>query len=237
MPEHEGGEQLRERLASVRGRIRQAAELAGRRPEEITLVAIGKTHPIPKLEQAIREGVTDLGENRVQEAQAKIELIGRTAVRWHLVGHLQTNKVRRAVQLFDVIHSVDSKPLVERLDSICSQEERTLLPVLLQVDFAGEATKSGLPEPDLRTVADAVLASPHLELSGLMVLPPYFDDSNKARPYFRRLCELRNRLREEGYFNDRPGELSMGMTHDFEVAIAEGATMVRIGTAIFGERE
>ncbi|HLA12901.1 MAG TPA: YggS family pyridoxal phosphate-dependent enzyme [Pyrinomonadaceae bacterium] len=236
MPEHEGWEQLRQRLASVRGRIRQAAELAGRRPEEITLVAIGKTHPIPKLEQAIREGVTDLGENRVQEAQAKIELIGRTAVRWHLVGHLQTNKVRRAVQLFDVIHSVDSKPLVERLESICSQEQRTLLPVLLQVDLAREATKSGLPESDLRTVADAVLASSHLELSGLMVLPPYFDDSNKARPYFSRLCELRDRLGEEGYFNDRPGELSMGMTHDFEVAIAEGATMVRIGTAIFGER-
>ena len=228
---------LRTKLAQVRNRIRNAAEIAGRRPDEITLVAISKTHPIPVLEEAIREGITDLGENRVQEAQAKINTVGRNAVRWHLVGHLQANKARRAVQLFDVIHSVDSRPLVTRLDNICEEEQRARLPVLLEVDLAGEISKAGVPESDLRPLVKAVKASSHLELSGLMILPPYFEEAGEVRPYFRRLRELRNELRADGYFEDGRGELSMGMTHDFEIAIQEGATMVRIGTAIFGQRE
>jgi pyridoxal phosphate enzyme (YggS family) len=200
-------------------------------------VAIGKTHPVSVLQEAIRAGVTDLGENRVQEAQPKISLVGRTAVRWHLVGHLQANKARRAVQLFDVIHSLDSKPLAQRLDRICDEEQRPELPVLIQVNIAGEAAKSGVPDSSLLELADAVKMTLHLELCGLMVLPPYFADADDVRPYFQRLRALRDDLREQGYFGDRSGELSMGMTHDFEVAIEEGATMVRIGTAIFGERE
>ena len=241
MPEQDSRErvarELHDRIAAVRSRIKHAAEIAGRQPDEITLIAVSKTHPIPVLEAAIREGVTDLGENRVQEALEKIDAVGRGAARWHLVGHLQANKARRAVQLFDVIHSIDSKPLTLRLDRICEQEQRARLPILLEVDLAGEITKAGVPESDLHSLAEAVKASSHLELSGLMVLPPYFAEANEARPYFRRLRELRDQLLEQGYFEDGRGELSMGMTHDFEIAIQEGATMVRIGTAIFGRRE
>ncbi|MGB7925756.1 MAG: YggS family pyridoxal phosphate-dependent enzyme, partial [Pyrinomonadaceae bacterium] len=208
----------------------------GRDPAEITLVAVSKTHPPALLRRAIEAGASDLGENRVQEADAKIEEVGRRAARWHLIGHLQANKARRAVTLFDVIHSVDSVSLAGRLDRLCGEEGRASLPVMIQVDLAGEATKSGASEDDLPELISAVKGSARLRLIGLMTLPPFFEEAERARPYFRRLRELRDLFGERGDFVDGHGALSMGMSNDYEVAIEEGATMVRVGTAIFGER-
>jgi pyridoxal phosphate enzyme (YggS family) len=230
-------EQLCQRLERVHERIAAAAERADRRPGDVKLVVVSKTHPVEIIREAIAAGVTDLGENRVQEAEAKIPDVGRKAARWHLIGHLQSNKVRRAVELFDVIHSLDSAALARRLDRVCGEVGRQELPVLIQIDLGQEATKSGAAESEVPEIIDAIKQSQRLCLTGLMTLPPYFDDPEQARPFFRRLRELRDELRAKGAFGDASGELSMGMTHDFEVAIEEGATMVRVGTAIFGARE
>jgi pyridoxal phosphate enzyme (YggS family) len=229
-------EQLAARLTSVRERIAAAVNAAGRKAEEVGLIAISKTHPASVIRTLIELGATDLGENRVQEAEEKITEIGRDRVRWHLVGHLQANKARRAVNLFEVIHSVDSLDLAQRLDRLCAEEGREKLPILIQVDLGHEETKSGIDESELTHMVDGLEPLNHLELIGLMTLPPFFDDPEQSRPFFRRLRELRDELETRGAFKGRKGELSMGMTHDFEVAIHEGATMVRIGTAIFGER-
>ena len=229
-------DELAARLAGVRGRIETAARSCGRSPEEVRLIAISKTHPASAIKRLIELGATDLGENRVQEAEEKIKEIGPDKVRWHLVGHLQANKARRAVTLFDVIHSLDSIQLARRLDRLCAEEGREKLAVLVQVDLGHEATKSGIDEAELPHLVHELGQLSRLELAGLMTLPPFFDDPEQSRPFFRRLRELRDELASVGAFGDRKGELSMGMTHDFEVAIAEGATMVRIGTAIFGER-
>jgi pyridoxal phosphate enzyme (YggS family) len=228
--------ELPERLALIRRRIAACARTAQRAPEEIELIAVSKTHPVDVLRQAIAAGVNSLGENRVQEAEAKIVELGRESVRWHLIGHLQANKARRAVQLFDVIHSLDSHALARRLDRLCAEESRAELPVLIQVDLAGEETKSGATADASRELVASVRAAKHLRLAGLMTLPPFFEDAEQARPFFRRLRELRDELAADGAFAGARGELSMGMSHDFEVAIEEGATMVRVGTAIFGER-
>ena len=229
-------DRLSERLYEVRRRIDACARQSGRDPSEITLVAVSKTHPPPLLLRAIEAGVRDLGENRVQEAEGKIKELGRSLARWHLIGHLQANKARRVVTLFDVIHSVDSVSLARRLDRMCREEGRDELPVMIQVDLAGEETKSGLTEDGLPELVDVVKDSERLRLVGLMTLPPFFEDTERVRPYFRRLRELRDALGSRAGFGDGRGELSMGMSHDYEVAIQEGATMVRIGTAIFGER-
>ena len=228
---------LAKRLQLVRGRIQAAAQRCKRAPDEITLVAVTKTHPIETLQRALSLGINDLGENRVQEAEGKIVELGRDAARWHLIGHLQANKARRAVKLFDVIHSVDSTAVAQKLERSCAEEGRTILPVLIQVDLAGEATKSGISENDLEALAETIAMSVHLQLNGLMTVPPYFSDSEQVRPFFRRLRALRDMLQSKGYFGERSGELSMGMTHDFEIAIEEGATTLRIGTAFFGERD
>ena len=230
-------EQLRQRLERVHERMAEAAVRANRRPDDVKLVAVSKTHPAEIIREAIVAGVTDLGENRVQEAEAKIPEVGRKAARWHLIGHLQSNKVRRAVELFDVIHSLDSAALARRLDRACGEVGREELPVLIQIDLGQEATKSGAAESEVPGIIDAIRQSQRLRLTGLMTLPPYFDDPEQARPFFRRLRELRDELRAQGVFGESSGELSMGMTHDYEVAIEEGATMVRVGTAIFGARE
>jgi len=230
-------EQLRQRLERVHERMAEAAVRANRRPDDVKLVAISKTHPAEIIREAIVAGVTDLGENRVQEAEAKIPEVGRQAARWHLIGHLQSNKARRAVELFDVIHSLDSAALARRLDRACGEMGREELPVLIQIDLGQEATKSGSAESEVPEIIDAIRQSQRLRLTGLMTLPPYFDDPEQARPFFRRLRELRDELRAQGVFGESSGELSMGMTHDYEVAIEEGATMVRVGTAIFGARE
>lgn len=227
---------LAERLARVRARIAAATASCGRDAREVTLIAISKTHPASAVKQLIERGATDVGENRVQEAEEKITTVGRDKVRWHLVGHLQANKARRAVKLFDVVHSLDSIDLAQRLDRLCMEEDIEGLRVLIQVDLGHEETKTGIDETELPQLVEALGPLRRLELIGLMTLPPFFDNPEDNRPFFRRLRELRDELGGRGAFGDRKGELSMGMTHDFAVAIEEGATMVRIGTAIFGER-
>jgi pyridoxal phosphate enzyme (YggS family) len=227
---------LRERLDEVREKIASVARRCGREPEEITLVAVSKTHPVAAVRDALAAGATDFGENRIQEAETKIPALGIQTARWHLIGHLQANKVRRAVKLFDILHTLDSVSLAHRLDRSCAEEGRTELPVLIQVDLAGEETKSGVAPTDLAEIVRIVNQCSRLRLQGLMTLPPFFEDAEQVRPFFKRLRELRDELQTTGSFGERYGELSMGMTHDFEVAIQEGATIVRVGTAIFGER-
>ncbi|HEV7843157.1 MAG TPA: YggS family pyridoxal phosphate-dependent enzyme [Pyrinomonadaceae bacterium] len=237
MPETvSSAEALRARLMEVRRRIERAAVRSRRALQEVTLIGVSKTQPAEMVQLALAANLRDFGENRVQEADAKIDEIGHSTARWHLIGHLQANKARRAVMLFDLIHSLDSIALAERLDRLCAEEGRAELPVLIQVDLAGEETKSGASEEELPELAAAVEGCEHLSLRGLMVLPPFFEEAERVRPFFRRLRELRDALASRQAFGARRGELSMGMSHDFEIAIEEGATLVRVGTAIFGER-
>lgn len=223
-------------LTEVRGKIARAAAKVGRDPEEIKLVAVSKTHPVEVLRRAIAAGASVLGENKVQEAEEKIDEIGRDAAEWHLIGHLQSNKARRAVELFDVIHSLDSVKLARRLERICREENRARLSVLVQVDLADEETKSGVSKKDLPELIEYLKTCRHLRFEGLMILPPYFEDTEKVRPFFKELRRMRDELLEKKVFANGRGELSMGMSHDFEAAVEEGATIVRVGTAIFGER-
>jgi pyridoxal phosphate enzyme (YggS family) len=227
---------LRERLADVRRRIADCAAGCQRSPDEITLVAVSKTHPAEVVRAAIVAGVTDLGENRVQEAEAKILQVGRNAARWHLIGHLQSNKARKAVALFDFVHSIDSPALAQKLDRFCIEDDRKLLTILIQVDLAQEKTKSGVGENELPALLKTIDECERLQLAGLMTLPPYFENADCARPFFKALRDLRDQMKLEGRFGEGRGELSMGMSHDFEIAIEEGATILRVGTAIFGER-
>jgi pyridoxal phosphate enzyme (YggS family) len=229
-------EYLRSNLAEVGKQIKAAAERSGRDASEIKLVAVSKTHPAATLRAAIDAGATVLGENKVQEAEPKINEIGREAAEWHLIGHLQSNKARKAVQLFDVVESLDSLDLARRLERICIEEGRPSLSVYVQVDLAGEETKSGIDARELPGLADFLATCKCLKFEGLTVLPPFFDDAEKTRPYFKRLRGLRDGLAANGLFANGHGDLSMGMSHDFEVAIEEGATVVRVGTAIFGKR-
>jgi pyridoxal phosphate enzyme (YggS family) len=225
---------IAERVLAVRDRIARAAERASRAPAEVTLVAVSKTHPAEAVRAAWSAGVRDFGENRVQEAEPKIAATADLAgVRWHLVGHLQSNKARRAAALFEVVQSVDSLDLARRLSRAAAEAGRTLR-ALVQVDLAGEETKFGLPERELVPTLEALQGAEGLRLEGLMLLPPLFEDPEGARPFFRRLRQLRDEARAAGLLAG--GELSMGMSHDLEPAVEEGATVVRVGTAIFGER-
>ena len=227
---------IAERVSAVRERILRAAERAGRTPADITLVGISKTHPPEAIRAAFEAGLRDLGENKVQEAAPKIEALagpGTEGLRWHLVGHLQSNKARRAVDLFARIHSVDSAALAARIDRAAAEAGRAVS-ILVQVELAGEATKTGLSESALLPALEAMRGLAHVRVDGLMTLPPYADDPEEVRPLFRKLRALRDWAAERGLLHGR--ELSMGMSHDFEVAIEEGATLVRVGTAIFGER-
>ncbi len=228
--------ELGNNLRSVRQRISAAAERAGRDSAEIKLVAVSKTHPSPVLRTAIAAGVNVFGENKVQEGEGKITEVGRDAAEWHLIGHLQSNKALKAVQLFDVIHSLDSVKLAERLERIGLEEGRRELSVFAQVDLAGEETKSGIDESGLAELTAYLNTCKCLKFNGLMVLPPFFDDPEATRPFFKRLRDIRDRMAANGAFSNGRGELSMGMSNDFEVAIEEGATVVRVGTAIFGQR-
>ena len=229
--------EIERNLEAVQKRTAAAAGRAGRDASEVTLVAVSKTHPPEVLRLAIDAGAVVLGENKVQEAESKIVELGRNAATWHLIGHLQSNKARKAVQLFDVIESVDSLELAQRLERICIEEGRSELAVFIQVDLAGEETKSGIPETELAPLVSYLMTCKCLRLKGLMIVPPFFDDPEMTRPYFKRLRAIRDELALEGAFAGGRGELSMGMSHDFEVAIEEGATVVRVGTAIFGARE
>ncbi len=222
-------------LADVRARLARAAARAGRSPSSIRLVAISKTHPLESVLAAHAAGQVDFGENRVQEALQKIALSSDTAIRWHLVGHLQTNKARKAAAAFACIHSIDSVDLLVRVDA-AAEEARACPDLLVQVDLAGEPTKHGATLDAVLPVFVAGASCRAARLTGLMVLPPFVEDPEKARPYFRRLREVRDELAGRGVPPSMLGELSMGMSHDFEVAIEEGATLVRVGTSIFGAR-
>jgi len=225
-------EAIRRGVEEVRGRIAEACRRAGRDPGEVTLIAVSKGHPPEAVRAAHEAGMTIFGENRVQEASQKIPLCPSSLV-WHMVGHLQRNKVRKALPLFEMIHSVDSLRLVEALERECSRLGK-VLPVLIEVNVAGESSKYGIAPENLRELLDAAAGCGHLEVRGLMTMPPWSPDPEKVRPYFARLRELLVKAGEE--WGHGLVELSMGMSADFEVAIEEGATMVRIGTAIFGRR-
>ena len=225
---------IAERVAAVRERIARAAERASRSPGDVTLVAISKTHPAEAVRAAFAAGVRDFGENRVQEAEPKIASTADLGASWHLVGHLQSNKARKAAALFGLIQSVDSLDLAQRLARVGAEVGRPVR-VLFQVDLAGEETKFGLAESDLLPALEGLRGKEGLRIEGLMVLPPWFDDPERARPYFRRLRSLNDQAHAAGLLEGR--HLSMGMSHDFEAAVEEGATIVRVGTAIFGERK
>lgn len=223
---------IKENLLRVTEKIEKAARRAGRDPAEIKLVAVSKTVETGRIREAIEAGVTILGENYVQEAQKKIEEIGRP-ISWHFIGHLQSNKAKYATRLFDMIHSVDSIPLAEELNRRAEKEGRRM-DVMIEVNLSGEASKFGTEEEKAFDVARKVLNLKNLSLIGLMTMPPYFNDPELSRPYYVQLRQLKGKMVEEGI---PLKELSMGMSNDFEVAIEEGATYVRVGTAIFGERE
>jgi len=225
------------RVAAVREQIARAAARAGRAPDDITLVAVSKTQPPDAVREAFAAGLRHFGENKVQEAEGKItalEDLRAAGLVWHMIGHVQSNKGRRAAELFDAVDSVDDVTLAKRLERGAEQAKRQL-PVLIQVDLGKEATKFGLDEAHLFPTLEQLRGSKAVHVEGLMVLPPFADDPEEARPYFRRLRELLEQARGQGLVRGRT--LSMGMSHDFEVAIQEGATQVRVGTAIFGERK
>jgi pyridoxal phosphate enzyme (YggS family) len=220
----------------VRGRIAAAAARAGRDPAGITLVAVSKTFGPDDVRAAWHAGQRDFGENKVQEALQKIEQTADIPdTRWHLIGHLQSNKARKAAGPFVCIHSIDSLDLLRRVDAAAA-ELGARPDILIQADLAAEATKFGAPPVEVERIVQAALEARAVRLAGLMVLPPWNDDQEQTRPWFVRLRELRDRLAERGVPGASLRHLSMGMSHDFEAAIEEGATIVRVGTAIFGKR-
>jgi len=225
---------IRTRLAAVRDRIAAAAGRAGRDPSSIRLVAVSKTFPVEYVRAAADAGQVDFGENKVQEALTKMDATTDLPIRWHLVGHLQSNKAKKAGR-FDVVHSIDGAALLGTIDEAARAAGRQVQ-LLVQVDLAGEPTKHGAREEELTSIFDAARHASAARVTGLMLLPPFVDDAEDARPFFRELLGVRDRLLARGVDASMLRELSMGMSHDFEVAIEEGATMVRVGTAIFGVR-
>ncbi len=227
-------ELLATNIAQVRSHIEAAARRAGRHPDEITLVAVSKTKPVAMVEMAFRLGVTDFGENRVQEALPKIAAFRPQGLRWHMIGHVQSNKAGKVTSTFDCVQSVDSLSLAQLLNRHATQIN-IRLPVLLEVNVSGEESKEGMTPSELRTLARQIVALLHLDVQGLMTVAPLVDDAEEVRSVFRTLRELRDQLRHE--VPDCAWQhLSMGMTDDYLVAIEEGATIVRIGRAIFGPR-
>jgi len=222
-------------LADARLRIRNAAQSAGRRPGDVRLLAVSKTFSLEHIRAAVAAGQEDFGENRVQEALQKIDGSADLKIRWHLIGTLQSNKVRKAVPKFQAIHSVDSLRLLEAIDA-AAFDAGVSPELLVQVDLAGEATKHGAPPAEATDIVRAAARCRSARCVGLMTIPPFFEQPGDARPYFAALRDLRTRLVSEGIDPALVRELSMGMSHDFDVAVQEGATIVRLGTAIFGKR-
>jgi hypothetical protein len=225
---------IADNLASIQERISKAALRAGRDPAAIRLVAVSKTVSAESIREAIAAGVTILGENYVQEARNKIARIGKQ-VEWHFIGHLQSNKARSAVDLFSMIHSVDRLSLAEALNQEANKQGK-ILPVLIQVNISGEESKSGINPQETLQLLERIAGLQHLSVQGLMTMPPWFEDPEDARPHFNALRKLREELANIKIHGVSLQELSMGMSGDFEVAIEEGATLVRVGTAIFGPR-
>lgn len=228
-------DRLKTRIAQIQNRIAAAAENCGRSPDDVKLVAVSKTKPASSIRLALDAGLTLFGENYIQEAREKVNDLAATPARWHFIGHLQSNKAKYAVKLFDLIHSVDSPKLARELNKQAAKIGK-LQPVLLQVNISREATKTGAFRENAVDLATQIGSLENLSLQGLMTMPPFFDNPEKARPYFQELRVLRDHIRSLAIPGTTMDELSMGMTGDFEAAIEEGATLVRIGTAIFGER-
>lgn len=226
---------MKSKINAVRERITRAAEGCGRAADSVQLVTVSKTMPIPVLETAIDAGVRLFGENYIQEAREKHTALGARDVQWHFIGHLQRNKAKYAVRIFDLIHSVDSLRLAEELDKQAGKSGK-VQQILIQVNISREASKSGIREDEVLQLARDISGLEHIAVKGLMTMPPFFNAPEKVRPFFRQLKQLRDRIRSENIGGVDMDELSMGMTGDFETAIEEGATLVRIGTAIFGER-
>jgi hypothetical protein len=226
---------LKERIKRVQERIREAADASNRPESDIRLVAVSKTMPAEIVKEAIASGMTDFGENYIQEAREKIITLSTYPVTWHYIGHLQSNKSKYAVRMFDLIHSVDSLKLAKELNK-CAQKIEKVQDILIQVNVAKEDSKSGVYVEDTSRLLKDISQLANIAVKGLMTMPPYFNAPEKVRPFFTALRQLRNQIKNENIPNISMEELSMGMTGDFEAAIEEGATMVRVGTAIFGER-
>ena len=224
---------VRENVQKIKERIERACERAGRDPGEVSILAASKTRTPEEIREVFEAGIRLFGENRVQEARDKIPLLSDLSIEWHMIGHLQRNKVKYAVNLFDVVESLDSKELADELEKRLSKLGKKMR-VFIEVKLSPEETKHGCSPEEALELAKYVLSLEHLKLEGLMTVPPYFEDLELVRPYFRKLREIRDNL-EDALGVNLP-HLSMGMSHDFEVAVEEGATIVRIGTAIFGPR-
>jgi len=226
---------LKDRLQRIHERINRAADGCNRSVDSIKLIAVSKTMPAEVVREAIDAGVTDLGENYIQEAREKVNTLATASVNWHFIGHLQSNKAKYAVRLFDLIHSVDSLKLAKEINKYAQKHDK-IQSILVQVNVAREDSKSGVYVEDTVTLLKDIGQLANVSVRGLMTMPPYFNAPDKVRPFFAALRELRDRIQAENIPNITMEELSMGMTGDFEAAIEEGATLVRIGTAIFGER-
>jgi pyridoxal phosphate enzyme (YggS family) len=227
-------EELAHNIEQVRNRIAEAAQKANRPLEEITLIAVSKTKPVELVQLAFQQGLTHFGENRVQEALPKIATFHPEGIHWHMIGHLQSNKAGKVVEAFDMLQSVDSLHLAQVLERLAASREKHL-PILLEINIAGEASKAGMRPEESLSVAREIAAYPHLDIQGVMTVAPLVTNPEEVRPVFRALRELRDRLRD-AVPQHSWHHLSMGMTDDYQVAIEEGATMVRIGRAIFGAR-
>jgi PLP dependent protein len=226
---------IAQNLLEINARIQAACSLVGRDAMEVRLIGVTKMVPLDRIREGVEAGIRILGENYVQEAQKKLEALAGMPVSWHFIGHLQSNKVKLVLEAFTCIHSVDRESLARELDRQAHKLGRQV-PVLLQVNTGLEDSKSGLAPEAVLPFFKRLQAWDGLEVRGLMALPPYYDDPEQVRPHFRELRELLHRLREQSVVPEKLSELSMGMSHDFEVAVEEGATMIRIGTALFGTR-
>ncbi len=225
---------IRDNVRKIKDRILSACLKAGRNPEEVKLVAVSKNHSVEKIVEAYNCGLRIFGENRVQEAREKFSQIKFGDMEWHLIGHLQTNKIKYAAEIFDFIHSIDRLELAKKLENRLEQAGKNIK-AFIQVKLSHEQTKHGIDKSELVSLAEFCTGLKRIEVVGLMTVPPYFENAEKVRPYFAELRILKDMLNEK-VFKGKLTELSMGMTHDFHVAIEEGATYVRIGTGIFGER-
>lgn len=234
----DSGKTIQDRVDAVWERIARAAETSGRSADEITLIAVGKTHPPARLIPAIEAGIRHFGENRIQEAENKIPELSGHDLTWHMVGHLQRNKARTAINLFHTLHSLDSKRLARRLQRQLDKEGVENYPTLIQVNASGEKSKYGIEPDDLEPLLDVITEEcTHLEVRGLMTIAPWTDDETVLRKTFRTLRRLSEDIDDKQYKNVTMNSLSMGMTNDYQIAIQEGATHLRIGRAIFGERQ
>lgn len=227
---------IQENITAIQARINQVAAKSGRKGSDITLIGVSKRKPAELIAAAITGGQKDFGENYIQEAMEKIDTLGRERAVWHFIGHLQSNKAKYAVRYFDLIHTVDKLKLAKEIDKQAAKLDK-VQDILIQVNIAREATKSGADAKELMELVRQISQLSHVRIRGLMCMPPFFDDPEEARPYFKQVREISREIEASGIEGVEMAELSMGMSNDFEVAIEEGATLVRVGTAIFGSRE